>query len=70
MSPQDIVVYFLVVSPYSCGMWDSASPWPDERCHVCAQDLNQRNPGLPAEAEHTNLTTQPQGRPPRRGFKN
>ena len=27
--PQYIVVYFLVVSPSSCGMWDTASAWPD-----------------------------------------
>ena len=25
-------------------MWDAASAWPDERCHVCAQDPNRRNP--------------------------
>ena len=37
---------FLVVGPFSCGMWDTASMWPDEWCHVCAQDPNQRNPGL------------------------
>ena len=38
---------FLVVGPSSCGMWDAASAWLDEQCHVCTQDLNQRNPGLP-----------------------
>ena len=27
----------------SCGMWDAASTWPDEWCHVRAQDPN---PGL------------------------
>uniref|UniRef100_A0A3Q2IKY7 Tyrosine-protein kinase n=1 Tax=Equus caballus TaxID=9796 RepID=A0A3Q2IKY7_HORSE len=25
-------------------MWDAASVWPDERCHVCAQNPNWRNP--------------------------
>ena len=53
---------FFVVGPSSCGMWDAASAWFDEHCHVCAQDLNQRNTGHPA-AEHTNLTTQPRGQP-------
>ena len=32
---------FLVVGPSSCGMWDAASAWPDERCHVHAQDPNR-----------------------------
>src|SRR3712207_8288287 len=32
---------FLAVGPSSCGMWDAASAWPDEWCHVCAQDLNR-----------------------------
>uniref|UniRef100_A0A9L0R6C6 RRM domain-containing protein n=2 Tax=Equus TaxID=9789 RepID=A0A9L0R6C6_HORSE len=32
---------FFVVGPSSCGMWDTASAWFDEQCHVCAQDLNQ-----------------------------
>ena len=36
---------FLVVGPFSRGMWDAASAWPDEQCCVRAQDLNQRNPG-------------------------
>ena len=40
-----MVVYFLVVGPSSCGMWDAASTWPDEWCHVHAQDLNQQNAG-------------------------
>uniref|UniRef100_A0A3Q2GTD1 15-oxoprostaglandin 13-reductase n=1 Tax=Equus caballus TaxID=9796 RepID=A0A3Q2GTD1_HORSE len=29
-------------------MWDVASAWLDEQCHVCAQDSNQRNTGPPA----------------------
>ena len=40
---QYIIVYFslyLVVGLSSYGMWDAASAWPDEQCHVCAQDLN------------------------------
>ena len=48
-SPQSPPVHsciFLVVGPSSCGMWDATSVWPDERCHVRAQDPNQRNPGL------------------------
>src|SRR3712207_7548579 len=44
----------------SCGMWDAASAWFDEQCHVHAQDLNQRNTGPPA-AECANLTTLPWG---------
>ena len=35
---------YIVVGPSSCGMWD-ASTWPDELCHVHAQEPNQRNPG-------------------------
>ena len=53
---------FFVVGPSSCGMWDAASAWSDEQCHVLAQDSNQRNTGPPA-AEHTNLTTRPRGQP-------
>ncbi|XP_070346871.1 arf-GAP with Rho-GAP domain, ANK repeat and PH domain-containing protein 1 isoform X5 [Equus asinus] len=26
--------------PTCCGMWDAASAWSDEQCHVCAQDSN------------------------------
>ena len=47
-SPQSPLVHscvFLVVGPSSCGMWDTASVWLNEWCHVCAQDLNQRYPG-------------------------
>ena len=39
------VFFFLVVGPSSCGMWDTVSAWPDERCHVRAQDPNQGNSG-------------------------
>src|SRR3712207_6933106 len=46
----------------SCGMWDAASAWSDEQCHVRAQDSNQRNTGPPA-AERANLTTGPRGQP-------
>ena len=45
-------------------MWDAASAWFDEQCHVRAQDSNQRNTGPPA-AERANLTTRPRGQPPR-----
>ena len=58
---------FLVVGPSSCGMWDAASAWFDEQCHVCAQDSNQRNTG-PRAAEHVNLTTLPQGQLPACGI--
>uniref|UniRef100_F6ZAQ9 Vesicle trafficking 1 n=1 Tax=Equus caballus TaxID=9796 RepID=F6ZAQ9_HORSE len=38
-----------VVGPSSCGMWDAASVWPNEQCHVHAQDPNpgplKRNAG-------------------------
>ena len=43
-SPQSPPVHgwvFLVVGPSSCGMWDAPSAWPDERCHVRAQDPTQ-----------------------------
>ena len=41
-------------------MWDAASARPDERCHVHAQDPNQRNPGLPYGAcELNHLATGP-----------
>ena len=35
-------LYILVVGPSSCscGVWDAASAWPDEWCHVRAQDPN------------------------------
>uniref|UniRef100_A0A9L0TPM7 Calcineurin like EF-hand protein 1 n=1 Tax=Equus caballus TaxID=9796 RepID=A0A9L0TPM7_HORSE len=53
---------FFVVGPSSCGMWDAASAWFDEQCHVRAQDSNQRNTETPA-AERATLTTQPRGQP-------
>ena len=34
----------------SCGIWDATSTWPDERCHVRAQDPNRRN--LARELNH------------------
>ena len=58
---------FFVVGPSSCGMWDAASVWFDEQCHVHAQDSKQRNTGPPA-AEHVNLTTRPRGQPQDLGF--
>ena len=64
-SPQSRTVHsciFLVVGPSSCGMWDAASAWFDEQCHVRAQDSNQRNT-VPPAAEHVNLTTRPPGQP-------
>lgn len=65
-SPQSPPVHscvFFVVGSSSCGMWDAASAWFDEQCHVRAQDSNQRNTGPPA-AERTNLTIRPRGQPP------
>ena len=58
---------FFIVGPSSCGMWDAASAWPDEQCHVRAQDSNQRNTGPPA-AECAELTTRPWGQPPSEGY--
>ena len=55
-SPQSPLEYscaFLVVGPSSCGMWEAASAWPVERCHVHAQDPNQRNPGPPKQSMRT-----------------
>ena len=50
------------MGPSSCGMWDAASAWFDEQCHVRAQYSKQGNTGPPA-AEHANLTTRPRGQP-------
>ena len=64
-SPQSPPVHsciFFTVAPSSCGMWDTASAWFGEHCHVRAQDSNQRKTGLPA-AERANLTTRPRGQP-------
>ena len=57
-SPQVHSCVFLLVAPSSCGTWDAASAWLDEWCHVCAQDLNWRNPGPPKQS----MWTQPLGR--------
>ena len=38
-------LYILVVGPSGSAMWDAASEWPDEQCHVRAQDPKWRNPG-------------------------
>src|SRR3712207_8625918 len=48
---------FLVVGPSSGGMWDAASAWLDERCHVRTQDSNRRNPGLPQDRKSTRLNS-------------
>ena len=40
-------LYILVVSPSGCAMWDTASAWPDEWCHVHGQDPNRPDPGPP-----------------------
>ena len=64
-SPQSPPVHsclFFIVGPSSCGMWDAASAWSDEQCHVRALDSNQRDTGPPA-AERANLTTRPRGQP-------
>ena len=47
------IVYVLVVGPSSCGMWDAASAWLDERCHVCPQDPNWQNPRPPKQSART-----------------
>ena len=55
-SPQSPPVHsciFLVVGPSSCGMWDTASAWLDEQCHVRVQDSNLRNTGLPQQSTGT-----------------
>ena len=44
---------FLVVGPSSCGMWDATSAWPEEWCHVHAQDSNWWNPGLLKQSTRT-----------------
>ena len=48
-----IVVYFLVVGPSSCGMWDAASAWPNKWCHVRTQDSNWQNPELLKQSART-----------------
>ena len=65
-SPLEHSCVFLVVGPSSCGTWDAASAWPWEVPHPC--------PGFElakswaAQAEHTDLTTQPWGWPPKITF--
>ena len=39
-------------------MWDAATAWLDEQCHVCTWDPNPQTPG-----RHVNLTTMPPGQP-------
>ena len=58
---------FFIVGPSSCSMWDAASAWFDEQCHVSAQDSNQWSTGLPA-AENVNLTAWPRGQPLKLSF--
>ena len=48
--PPHTQLCILVACPSSCGMWDAASTWPDERCHVRIQDPN---PGLPQRSART-----------------
>ena len=55
-SPQSSPVHsciFLVVGPSSCGMWDAASAWLDQWCHVHTQDQNWQNPGPPKQSMRT-----------------
>ena len=54
-------MYVLAVGPSGCAVWDAASAWPDERCHVRAQDPNWQNRATKAECR--NLTTQPRAGP-------
>uniref|UniRef100_A0A9L0S1S4 Ubiquitin conjugating enzyme E2 E2 n=1 Tax=Equus caballus TaxID=9796 RepID=A0A9L0S1S4_HORSE len=61
-SPLFIVVYSSLWVLLVVALWDAASVWFDEQCHVRTQDSNQRKTGPPA-AEHANLTTQPRGQP-------
>ena len=61
-SPLVYSCVFLVMGPSSWGMWDAVSAWLDEQCHVRAQDSELVKPWA-AEAEHTNPTIQPWGRP-------
>ena len=45
-------------------MWDTASAWPDEWCHVRTQDPNQRNSGPQKRVCELNyLTTWPLNQP-------
>ena len=42
-APPPAELYILVVGPSGCVIWDAASAWLDERCHVHARDLNWWN---------------------------
>ena len=55
------------MAPSSCGMWEAASAWLDERCHVWPRIRTSKPWG--AEVELENLTTQPQGGPSHQIFK-
>ena len=52
-NPPSTQLYILAVGPSGYGMWDAASVWPDEWCHVRTQDPNQRNPGPPKQSGRT-----------------
>ena len=54
--PWYMVVYFLVVDPSSCGMWDATSAGPDEQCQVRTQDPNQRTLGCQSRAWELNYS--------------
>ena len=56
--PKPLPSYILVAGPYGCALWDTASAWPDERCHVRAQDYEPVKPWA-AEAKLMTLTTEP-----------
>ena len=47
------IVYIVVVGPFGCGVWDTTSTWPDERCQSCAQDPNGWTPGPPKQSGQT-----------------
>ena len=56
-SPQSPPVHsctFLAAGPPSRGMRDAAPAWPDEQCHIRAQDSNRRNPGPPKQSSEVN----------------
>ena len=40
-APRYIVVYSSLWALLVVALWDAASAWFDEQCHVCDQDLNQ-----------------------------
>ena len=63
LKPSSTQLYILIVGPSGSAMWDAASAWPDEQCHV--RDLGSElvKPWA-TEAERTNLRTRPRGRPP------